>query len=331
MLKSKVFLVSLVVAVALVASASIAMSAPILIKFSHVVAENTPKGQMANKFKQLIDERLAGKVAVEVFPNSQLFGDDKVLEAMALGDVQLAAPALSKFEKYTPSLQIFDLPFLFDDMAAVEKFQQGPVGQEMLMSMKKKGYIGLGYLHNGMKQISANSPLRVPTDAKNKKFRIMTSDVLAAQYEAVGAMPLKKPFSEVFTLLQTKAIDGQENTWSNIYSKKFYEVQPYITETDHGVLDYLVVTSTEFWMGLPDDIRPQVKKALEDAIAFGNDVSAKKAEADRQKIIDSNRSEIIKPTKAERKLWVDAMKPVWSKFAGKIGQEKIDAAVASNN
>jgi len=331
MLKSKVFLVSLVVAVALVASASIAMSAPIVIKFSHVVAENTPKGQMANKFKQLIDERLAGKVAVEVFPNSQLFGDDKVLEAMALGDVQLAAPALSKFEKYTPSLQIFDLPFLFDDMAAVEKFQQGPVGQEMLMSMKKKGYIGLGYLHNGMKQISANSPLRVPTDAKNKKFRIMTSDVLAAQYEAVGAMPLKKPFSEVFTLLQTKAIDGQENTWSNIYSKKFYEVQPYITETDHGVLDYLVVTSTEFWMGLPDDIRPQVKKALEDAIAFGNDVSAKKAEADRQKIIDSNRSEIIKPTKAERKLWVDAMKPVWSKFAGKIGQEKIDAAVASNN
>ncbi|NCO50571.1 MAG: TRAP transporter substrate-binding protein [Deltaproteobacteria bacterium] len=331
MLKSKVFLVSLVVAVALVASASIAMSAPILIKFSHVVAENTPKGQMANKFKQLIDERLAGKVAVEVFPNSQLFGDDKVLEAMALGDVQLAAPALSKFEKYTPSLQIFDLPFLFDDMAAVEKFQQGPVGQEMLMSMKKKGYIGLGYLHNGMKQISANSPLRVPADAKNKKFRIMTSDVLAAQYEAVGAMPLKKPFSEVFTLLQTKAIDGQENTWSNIYSKKFYEVQPYITETDHGVLDYLVVTSTEFWMGLPDDIRPQVKKALEDAIAFGNDVSAKKAEADRQKIIDSNRSEIIKLTKAERKLWIDAMKPVWSKFAGKIGQEKIDAAVASNN
>jgi len=331
MLKIKVFLVSLVVAVALVASASIAMSAPILIKFSHVVAENTPKGQMANKFKQLIDERLAGKVAVEVFPNSQLFGDDKVLEAMALGDVQLAAPALSKFEKYTPSLQIFDLPFLFDDMAAVEKFQQGPVGQEMLMSMKKKGYIGLGYLHNGMKQISANSPLRVPADAKNKKFRIMTSDVLAAQYEAVGAMPLKKPFSEVFTLLQTKAIDCQENTWSNIYSKKFYEVQPYITETDHGVLDYLVVTSTEFWMGLPDDIRPQVKKALEDAIAFGNDVSAKKAEADRQKIIDSNRSEIIKLTKAERKLWIDAMKPVWSKFAGKIGQEKIDAAVASNN
>ena len=330
MSKSKLIIASLVVAVAFVVSASVAMAAPITIKFSHVVAENTPKGQMANKFKQLVDERLAGKVIVEVFPNSQLFGDNKVLEAMALGDVQLAAPSLSKFEKYTSSLQIFDLPFLFNDMAAVEKFQQGPVGQKMLMSMKKKGLIGLGYLHNGMKQISSSDPLRVPADAAGKKFRIMTSDVLAAQYEAVGAMPLKKPFSEVFTLLQTKAIDGQENTWSNIYSKKFYEVQPFITESDHGVLDYLVVTSVEFWMGLPDDIRAEVKKALDEAIAFGNDVSAQKAVGDRQKIIDSNRSEIIKLTKAERQQWVNAMKPVWKQFEGAIGAEYIEAAVQSN-
>jgi C4-dicarboxylate-binding protein DctP len=330
MTKNKILLVGLLVAVAFVASATVAMAAPIVIKFSHVVAENTPKGQMANKFKELVDQRLAGKVVVEVFPNSQLFGDDKVLEAMALGDVQLAAPALSKFEKYTPSLQIFDLPFLFKDMAAVEKFQQGPVGQEMLISMKDKGYIGLGYLHNGMKEISANSPLRVPADAAGKKFRIMTSDVLAAQYEAVGAMPLKKPFSEVFTLLQTKAIDGQENTWSNIYSKKFYEVQPYITQTDHGVLDYLVVTSTEFWTGLPDDIRAEVKKALDEAIAFGNKVSEDKAIEDRQLIIDSKRTEVIMLTDAEREQWVEAMKPVWKQFEDKIGADKIDAAVKSN-
>jgi len=330
MSKRKMLIASLVVAVAFVASATVSMAAPIVIKFSHVVAENTPKGQMANKFKKLVDERLAGKVVVEVFPNSQLFGDDKVLEAMALGDVQLAAPSLSKFEKYTPSLQIFDLPFLFNDMAAVEKFQQGPVGQEMLSSMKSKGYIGLGYLHNGMKEISASSPLRTPADAAGKKFRIMTSDVLAAQYEAVGAMPLKKPFSEVFTLLQTKAIDGQENTWSNIYSKKFYEVQPFITETDHGVLDYLVVTSADFWLGLPADIRTEVKKALDEAIAFGNDVSAKKAIEDRQKIIDSNRSEIVILTPAERKQWVEAMKPVWKQFEDKIGKDKIEAAVKSN-
>jgi C4-dicarboxylate-binding protein DctP len=307
-----------------------AMAKPIVIKFSHVVAENTPKGQMANKFKALVDERLSGKVVVEVFPNSQLFGDNKVLEVMLLGDVQMAAPALSKFEKYTQSLQIFDLPFLFKNMTAVEKFQQGPVGQKMLMSMQKKGLIGLGYLHNGMKQISSNSPLRVPADAKDKKFRIMTSDVLAAQYEAVGAMPLKKPFSEVFTLLQTKAIDGQENTWSNIYSKKFFEVQPYITESDHGVLDYLVVTSAAFWMDLPEDIRGEVKTALDEAIAFGNEVSARKAIDDRQKIVDSKRSEIIVLSDAERQLWVDAMKPVWKKFENKIGKEYISAAVESN-
>jgi C4-dicarboxylate-binding protein DctP len=318
------------VAVALAASASMAMAKPIVIKFSHVVAENTPKGQMANKFKALVDERLSGKVVVEVFPNSQLFGDNKVLEVMLLGDVQMAAPALSKFEKYTQSLQIFDLPFLFKNMTAVEKFQQGPVGQKMLMSMQKKGLIGLGYLHNGMKQISSNSPLRVPADAKDKKFRIMTSDVLAAQYEAVGAMPLKKPFSEVFTLLQTKAIDGQENTWSNIYSKKFFEVQPYITESDHGVLDYLVVTSAAFWMDLPEDIRGEVKTALDEAIAFGNEVSARKAIDDRQKIVDSKRSEIIVLSDAERQLWVDAMKPVWKKFENKIGKEYISAAVESN-
>ena len=219
-----------------------AQAEEIVIKFSHVVAENTPKGQMANKFKELVEQRLAGKVKVEVYPNSQLFGDNKVLEAMLLGDVQLAAPSLSKFKRYTKKLQLYDLPFLFNDMAAVEQFQQGSAGQELLNSMTKKGILGLGYLHNGMKQLSSSQPLKVPADAKNLKFRIMSSDVLAAQFEAVDAVPLKKPFSEVFTLLQTKAIDGQENTWSNIYSKKFFEVQPYITESNHGVLDYMVVS-----------------------------------------------------------------------------------------
>ena len=331
MAKNKILLVSLMVAVAFVASATVSMAAPVVIKFSHVVAENTPKGQMANKFKELVDQRLAGKVEVEVFPNSQLFGDNKVLEAMLLGDVQLAAPSLSKFKKYTKSLQIFDLPFLFKDMAAAEKFQQGPVGQKLLMATKSKGLIGLGYLHNGLKQLSASDPLRVPADAAGKKFRIMSSDVLAAQFEAVGAMPLKKPFSEVFTLLQTKAIDGQENTWSNIYSKKFFEVQPYITESNHGVLDYLVITSAAFWLGLPEDLRTEVKKALDEAIAFGNSVAAQKATADRQKIIDSKRSKIIELTDAERQQWVKVMKPVWKQFEGEIGKDYIDAAIQANN
>ncbi len=329
-MKRKLLFVTLFTAFAMVLGSTVAMAGPIVIKFSHVVAENTPKGKMANKFKELVDQRLGGKVVVEVYPNSQLFGDNKVLEAMLLGDVQLAAPSLSKFKKYTKKLQLFDLPFLFKDMKAVECFQQSPKGQELLMSMKNKGLIGLGYLHNGLKQLSANSPLRVPADAKGKKFRIMSSDVLAAQFEAVDAMPLKKPFSEVFTLLQTKAIDGQENTWSNIYSKKFYEVQPYITESNHGVLDYLVVTSVEFWMGLPDDIRTELKKALDEAIAYGNQVAAEKAISDRQKIIDSGRSEIIQLTDAQRQQWVEVMKPVWKKFEDQIGKDYIDAAVKCN-
>lgn len=303
---------------------------PITIKFSHVVAENTPKGQMANKFKDLIDERLAGKVQVEVFPNSQLFGDNKVLEAMLLGDVQMAAPSLSKFARYTKQLQIFDLPFLFKDMAAVEKFQKSEKGQELLDTLQKRGLVGLGYLHNGLKQLSSSTPLKVPTDANGLKFRIMSSDVLAAQFHAVKATPLKKPFSEVFTLLQTKAIDGQENTWSNIFSKKFFEVQPYITESNHGLLDYMIVTSKEFWMGLAKADRAIIKTALDEAISFGNGVAAQKSIDDRQKIVDSKRTKIITLSDAERSQWVDAMKPVWEEFEKEIGKEMIDAAYKSN-
>lgn len=305
-------------------------SDPITIKFSHVVAENTPKGQMAIKFKELVAERLGGKVVVEVFPNSQLFGDNKVLEAMLLGDVQMAAPALSKFDRYTHQLQIFDLPFLFKDMAAVEKFQQSEKGQALLKTIEKKGLVGLGYLHNGLKQLSCSSPLKVPADAAGLKFRIMTSDVLAAQFQALNATPLKKPFSEVFTLLQTKAIDGQENTYSNIYSKKFFEIQPYITESNHGLLDYMIVTSKEFWMSVPDDIRPELMAVVKEAIAYGNKIAAEKGLEDRQKIIDSKRTEIIMLTDAERSQWVEAVKPVWEQFEKEIGKDMIDAAYQSN-
>ncbi len=330
MKKFKVLGLSLLALILSAVFSSAALAGPMVIKFSHVVAENTPKGQMAIKFKELAEKRLPGRVVVEVFPNSQLFGDNKVLEAMLLGDVQLAAPSLSKFKKYTKVLQLYDLPFLFKNMDAVSRFQQGPYGQKMLHSLESKGLLGLGYLHNGLKQLSCNTPLRVPADCRNKKFRIMSSDVLAAQFEAVGAMPLKKPFSEVFTLLQTKAVDGQENTWTNIYSKKFYEVQPYITESNHGLLDYMVVTSAEFWKGLPADIRTELKKCLDEAIAFGNELSARMAIADKEKIIASKRSQIITLTPEERAQWVKAMKPVWKKFENQIGKEYINAAIAAN-
>ena len=323
----------LIFAVAMAASliAAPLAAAPIVIKFSHVVAENTPKGQMANKFKELVEQRLGDKVVVEVYPNSQLFGDNKVLQAMLLGDVQMAAPSLSKFESFTRKLQLYDLPFLFKDMEAVERFQKSEKGQELLGSMRKKGLVGLGYIHNGMKQLSSSQPLKVPADASGLKFRIMTSDVLAAQFEAVDAVPLKKPFSEVFTLLQTKAIDGQENTWSNIYSKKFFEVQPYITESNHGLLDYMVVTSAEFWMDLPDDVRGEVKKALDEAIEFGNQVAEQKSVNDRQRIVESGRSEVITLSPEERAQWVEVMKPVWKQFEEEIGKDLIDAAYNSNN
>lgn len=311
---------------------STAMAAEITVKFSHVVAENTPKGQMANKFKELVDnnENLKGKVKVEVFPNSQLFDDEKVMEAMLLGDVQLAAPSLSKFQKYNPQLLVYDLPFLFNDMEAVDRFQHSELGQKLLTSMEDKGYIGLGYLHNGMKQLSANKPLKVPADAKGLKFRIQTSDVLAAQFEAIDAVPVKKPFSEVFTLMQTKAVDGSENPWSNIYSKKFHEVQSDITESDHGILDYMVITSSEFWNGLPEDLRTELKKAMDEAITFGNKVSVEKDGEDRQAIIDSKRTSIYKLTAEERQQWVDAMKPVWTQFQDKIGEDTIKAALEAN-
>ncbi|MCD6009236.1 TRAP transporter substrate-binding protein [Halomonas sp. IOP_31] len=304
---------------------------PITIKFSHVVAENTPKGQMAEKFKELVEQSSVGdQVEVEVYPNSQLYGDDQVLEAMLLGDVQLAAPSLSKFQKYTDQLQVFDLPFLFEDMAAVERFENSATGKQLLTSMQDKGLIGLGYQHNGLKQLSASEPLRVPEDAAGKKFRIQTSDVLQAQFEAIDAAPLKKPFSEVFILLQTGAIDGQENTYSNIYSQKFYEVQPYITESNHGVIDYMVVTSDRFWNGLPDDVRPVLEKAMQEALAYGNSIAAQENKEAKQAIVDSGKSEIIELTPEQRQQWVDAMKPVWKEFADEIGQDVIDAAQAAN-
>ncbi|MPY24802.1 TRAP transporter substrate-binding protein [Shewanella psychropiezotolerans] len=321
---------TLITVASLLTSSIHALAAPVEIKFSHVVAKNTPKGQMALKFKELVEQRLPGEYQVNVFPNSQLFGDNNEISALLLNDIQFVAPSLSKFERYTKKLQLFDLPFLFENMDSVDRFQQSDAGLKLLNAMKRKGIVGLGYLHNGMKQFSASSPLVVPADARGKKFRIMASDVLAAQFLTLDAIPVKKPFSEVFTLLQTRAIDGQENTWSNIYSKKFFEVQGYITESNHGVLDYMVVTSNTFWKSLPDDKREIIKSSLDEAIAFGNQIAAAKVKKDRESIITSKRSKVIELTPEQRNLWVESMRPVWSQFEAKIGKDLIQAAVESN-
>lgn len=304
---------------------------PMIIKFSHVVAENTPKGQGALKFKELAEKKLPGKVQVQVFPSSQLFGDAKELEALLLGDVQLIAPSLSKFDRYTKKIQIFDLPFLFDDIDAVDRFQSGPKGQELLNSMKNRGLIGVAYWHNGMKQLSTNKDkLAVPPDVKGLKFRIQASDVLEAQFRALGANPQKMAFAEVYQALQTGVVDGQENTWSNIYSQKFHEVQKTIAETNHGVIDYMVVANAKWWDGLPPDIKKGLSEAMVEATAHANKLAEDLNQADKKKIADANKAKIYKVSKEDLAQWKKAMEPVWKKFEGDIGADLIDAALKSN-
>ncbi len=307
-----------------------AVRAEIVIKFSHVVAPTgQPKGEAATEFAERVNKELAGKVKVEVYPNSQLYNDDKVLQAMLLGDVQMAAPSLSKFEQYTLKYRVFDLPFLFNDIGAVDRFQMSDAGQQLLDAMDDKGLHGLAYWHNGMKQLSADRPLLVPADAAGLKFRIQESDVLEAQFEALDANPQKMAFSEVYGALQQGVVDGQENTWSNIYTKKFYEVQDGITETNHGVIDYLVVTNAEFWDGLPDDIRADLERILGEVTAKYNAEANQINDELRQKILDAG-AEIRELTPDQRQAWVDAMKPVWQQFQDDVGADVMDAAMQAN-
>jgi C4-dicarboxylate-binding protein DctP len=321
---------SLALAVAATAIFASPLSAQTVIKFSHVVAENTPKGQAALKFKEVAEQLLPGKVKVEVYPNSQLFGDAKEMEAVALGDVQMIAPSLSKFDKYTKKLQVFDLPFMFNDVAAVDKFQGAKEGQDLLASMTDKGFVGLAYWHNGMKQLSANKPLLTPADAKGLKFRIQSSDVLQAQFEAVGAVPQKLAFAEVYQALQVGTVDGQENTWSNIYSQKFHEAQKHFVESNHGVIDYMVVTNADWWNALPADVKEGLTKAMAEATKVNNDVANKLNEEAKEKIKSAGTSEIHPLTPEQKAAWREAMKPVWTKFESAIGKDLIDAASAAN-
>jgi C4-dicarboxylate-binding protein DctP len=320
---------------AILASATLALltgaaHAETVIKFSHVVADSTPKGQGALMFKKLAEERLPGKVKVEVFPNSQLFGDGKEMEALLLNDVQLIAPSLSKFDRYTNQIQVFDLPFLFDDIEAVHRFHNSPTGKSILDSLTKKGLTGLAYWDNGMKQLSAKKPLRMPADAKGLKFRIQASDILEAQFKAVGGIPQKLAFAEVYQALETGVVDGAENPWSNAYSQKFFEVQPYFTESNHGYLGYMVVTNAKFWSGLPADVRETLEKILAEVTVEVNKSSTALNEGDRQKIKDSGKTEILPMTAEQRAAWKAAMKPVYDKFTDKIGKDIVQAAMAAN-
>lgn len=303
---------------------------PILIKFSHVVADNTPKGQGALLFKQLVEQRLEGKVKVEVYPNSTLYGDANELEALRKNEVQLLAPSLAKFEQYTKQLQVFDLPFLFDDLEAVNRFQKRAKGRQLLRSMEAHDIAGLAYWHNGMKQLSATRALHAPGDAKGLSFRIQPSAVLEAQFSQIGANSQKLPFSEVFNALKSGQVQGAENPWSNIYSKKLHEVQPFITETNHGVLDYMLVSNSRFWYGIPHNIRTELEAIIDEVTYAVNKQAEADNQADRQRIIDSGRSQVISLTPEQRLAWREAMRPVWTQFEEQIGKDVIKAAQTVN-
>lgn len=302
----------------------------IVIKFSHVTnTDKHPKGIAASLLQQRVNDEMNGKACMEVFPNSTLYDDNKVLEAMLNGDVQLAAPSLSKFEKFTKQFRIFDLPFMFKNIDAVNEFQASANGQAMKDSMQRRGLQGLAFWHNGMKQMSANVPLNAPTDANGLKFRVMSSDVLVAQMKALGGSPQKMAFSEVYGALQQGVVDGQENTWSNIYGKKFFEVQAGVTETNHGILDYLVVTSVDWLDSLDADVRDQFLTIMDEVTEARNSESYNVNQANRQAILDAGGT-IRTLTSDQRQGWVDAMLPVWDQFKEDVGQDNIDAAQVIN-
>lgn len=308
-----------------------AQAEEIVIKFSHVTSGKThPKALAANEFAKRVNEQMKGRVRVDVFPGGSLFNDDDLLIELIKGkSVQMGSPSLSKFEKLTYKFRIFDLPFLFKDINAVNKFQKSDKGQELLRSMEKKGVLGLTFWHNGMKQMSANKALQIPGDAKGLKFRVQQSDVLVAQMEALGATAQKLAFKEVYGALQTGVVDAQENTWSNIYSKKFFEVQDGVTETNHGIIDYAVVVSRRFWEGLPSDIRSDLERIMAEVTADRNKLSFDLNQNSRAKILEAGGT-IRTLTAEQRADWVKTMMPVWAKFEHQIGIDMISAAQASN-
>lgn len=317
---------ALTLAVAAASANAACDSGEVVVKLSHVTGGTThPKVVAANSFAERVNSQLDGRMCMEVYPNSTLFGDSKELEALLLGDVQVLAPSLSKFGSYTKKLGVFDLPFIFEDMDAAMRFTNSATGKELLNSMNDVGFTGLGYWMSGMKYFSANKPLLEPSDAAGLKFRVQTSDVAKAMIAAMGASPQPMAFSEVYGALQTGVVDGQENTWSNIATKKFFEVQEGITETSHQLLAYFFMTSQEFLDGLDDDLRAEFLAIADQVTQEANLAVKDKEQANRQNILD-NGGTIRTLSPEQRAKWVEAMKPVWKQFESEIGADIIKAA-----
>uniref|UniRef100_E6PUP5 C4-dicarboxylate-binding periplasmic protein n=1 Tax=mine drainage metagenome TaxID=410659 RepID=E6PUP5_9ZZZZ len=298
---------------------------PIVIKFSHVVAPNTPKGAAAEHFKKLAEERTQGRVKVEVYPNSQLYKDKEELEALQLGSVQMLAPSLAKFGPLgAKEFELFDLPYIFGNYEELHKITQGPIGQGLLKKLDSKGILGLAYWDNGFKDMSANKALRSPADAKGLKMRIQSSKILEMQMRAIGAIPQVLAFSEVYQALQTGVVDGTENPPSNFYTQKFFEVQKFMTQTQHGYLGYAVIVNKPFWEGLPADIRKTLDQAMKESTEFANSVARKDNEDATEAVRKSGKCQVLALTPAERLAWKKAMTPVYAEAQARVPKALMD-------
>jgi C4-dicarboxylate-binding protein DctP len=305
-------------------AAPVAAQQPIVIKFSHVVAVNTPKGMGADKFKQLAEERTKGRVKVEVYPNSSLFKDGEEMEALQLGSVHLLAPSLAKFGPLgVRDFEVFDLPYMFDSTAELHKVTEGPVGAALFKKLESKGITGLAYWDNGFKLMSANKPIRVPADYKGLKMRIQSSKVLGDEMKALGAIPQVMAFSEVYQAMQTGVVDGSENTPSNMFTQKHHEVQKYIAETNHGYIGYAVIANKKFWDGLPADIRTALDGAMKDATKYANDIAQKENDDALEGIRKSGKTEVIKLTADQKAAMKKALVQVHKENESRVGKDTI--------
>jgi C4-dicarboxylate-binding protein DctP len=299
---------------------------PIVIKFSHVVAPNTPKGQGADKFKELAEKYTNGKVKVEVYPNSQLYKDKEEVEALQLGAVQMLAPSLAKFGPLgVKEFEVFDLPYILPDKAALGRITKGPIGKGLLDKLEPKGIKGLAYWDNGFKIMTANKPLIHVADFQGLKMRIQSSKVLEAQFRALGAIPQVLAFSEVYQAMQTGVVDGNENTPSNCYTQKMHEVQKNMTISNHGYIGYAVIVNKKFWDDLPADVKPQVQKAMDDATEFANSISQKENDEAIDAMKKAGTTAFHDQTPAEKAEWMKAMQPVVEDMASRVGKDLIEA------
>jgi C4-dicarboxylate-binding protein DctP len=299
---------------------------PIVIKFSHVVADDTPKGKGALKFKELAEQYTKGAVKVEVYANSTLYKDKEEMEALQLGAVQMLAPSLSKFGPLgAREFEVFDLPYIFDGSAALHKVTTGPVGQQLLARLEPKGIKGLAFWDNGFKVLSANSPIHSPEDLKGKKMRIQSSKVLEEQFREVKALPQVMAFSEVYQALQTGVVDGTENTVSNYYTQKVHEVQKHMTLSDHGYIGYALITNKKFWDGLPPEVRTQLDQAVKESTAYANQIAREENDKALEAVRASGKTEIHAPTAEEMAAFKKALVPVHKKMASRIGADLIES------